>query len=646
MRCGLFTIFGLYIALIAPTHASWLTKFSPRLREVIERKTEVESKLQALGTPPAGQAFPNVGFMHSEKVTPEDGPRWVQVDLGTSCSMDHISLFPVKNDDYGAGQGDSAYEFPRRFRVDVSDDFTFQTFTTVFAQNDTDFPNPGIAPVTFATNGITARYARVTSVKPQTFALAELMILQRNRNIALGCQVTSSGELAVHPRWSVGNLVDGKTPLGPPIVQDFLDYDGLYAGPSEGDKPVFLGVDLGQEVQIEEVRIHPVHARFNQNTPGYGFPNRFRVELAGDAEFRNPIILYDSSSENFPNPGSNVLTFVAGQKARCVRVLLFEGGGAIDRRRFGLSEIEVYSHGVNLARKVKVLASVDPAPKTGSWPKSLLNDGYTSFGRLLELPVWLNEWNQRRELHQELENLGAEYPVLVTTATRRAQWLGFATLVIMISTIGYFMWRSRRLRQSELRQFRRKLTQDLHDEIGSNLAAIGVFCEAAAEDAAPGEENYWRRVHQIARETTDAMRETLWIAGGNEMGVDLLKHLQLAATRMLTGRKFEWISLVDSLPPDWSGDARREVFLFFKEALANVVRHSGSDAVDLAARVTDGWFELEIRDNGRGFSPGTIRNGIGLYSLKERGQRLGGTVQIETAPGKGTRVVLRVRITS
>jgi two-component system NarL family sensor kinase len=108
----------------------------------------------------------------------------------------------------------------------------------------------------------------------------------------------------------------------------------------------------------------------------------------------------------------------------------------------------------------------------------------------------------------------------------------------------------------------------------------------------------------------------------------------------------EWLSVVESFPPDWSADARRQVFLFFKETLSNIVRHSRGDKVELSARLKSGWLELEIRDNGRGFQSQLANAEIGLHSLHARAAALQGTVHIDTSANSGTHVLLRVPLPS
>jgi signal transduction histidine kinase len=318
---------------------------------------------------------------------------------------------------------------------------------------------------------------------------------------------------------------------------------------------------------------------------------------------------------------------------------------ALNRHRFGLSEIEVFSGDRNVAREGTVESATDPAPVSSTWPKAQLVDGVTSFGRLVELPVWLAGWQRRAELRERLGELEAQRAALAATARRRLAWGGAGCGVLLVAAAAGLVVQQRRRRARELEELRTRLARDLHDEIGSNLAGLAVFSEAVAEGRATDDaaREDWREVNRIARETTEAMREVLWVVGAREeAGIDLVVQLQRAAARMLAGREVVWREAAATLPAEWPMEARRQVFLFFKEALANVARHSGAKRVELAAAVREGVFEVELRDDGRGFDVAATPGGMGLTSMRERARTLGGTCAIESAPGRGTRVALRV----
>jgi signal transduction histidine kinase len=89
-------------------------------------------------------------------------------------------------------------------------------------------------------------------------------------------------------------------------------------------------------------------------------------------------------------------------------------------------------------------------------------------------------------------------------------------------------------------------------------------------------------------------------------------------------------------------NVRREVFLLFKEAVNNMVRHSGCSAADLEFRSDNQELVLRVSDNGRGFEPATVDAGHGLRSMRERARALGGHLDVLTYPGRGTTLTFTI----
>jgi signal transduction histidine kinase len=81
-----------------------------------------------------------------------------------------------------------------------------------------------------------------------------------------------------------------------------------------------------------------------------------------------------------------------------------------------------------------------------------------------------------------------------------------------------------------------------------------------------------------------------------------------------------------------------------REALHNVVRHSGAGAAQLCLAAAPDRLTLTIADHGRGFDMAAPTRGHGLQSMRERVALLGGTLTVESAPGKGTAVCAQLAL--
>lgn len=642
LRFGLLLTFALTAR---AEEGAWLRWLSRDLRAVEQQLRQTRDALAKLGVPVMSQTTAELGYQHPQLQEPPPASPWVQIDLGSPQDIDWVALVPALVDWQPGEQ--KLYGFPRRFRVDVSGDASFATFTPVAVFTEEDFPPPGLALAVFRTPGAHARYVRITVTKlaeengTHFFTLSEVMVVQGSRNIAFGRKASASSSANLPPRWHIHNLTDGRSPLGPPIERELLPYDGLFADPLTPDQPAWMLLDLGADAAIDEVRLHPVHARLGADVPGFAFPQRFRVELSPDAAFTQPAILLDSTHGDYSNPGNNPVTIpVPHLTGRFLRILMFEHpiGAA---QRFGLSEIEVFSGDKNLARSAAVTATPDRRDRPEQRPASLIVDGYTSYGRLLPLSTWFERWQSRRRLQDQISELET-HRIRHDDLARRRAWLLAAGLSLLLPGIGLtFAFVERRKRARALRNLRNRLAQDLHDEIGSNIAGIAMISETAATQSGPLQKEDWQEVNRIARETTEAMREVLWLVGARtESGPDFVSLLQRTAQRLLTGLSIHWTSLPEHVPSTWPPESRRQVFLFFKEALTNIARHAHARQVHLALEFTGDELRFDIRDDGQGFNPRQKATGIGLASMKERAKSLHAHLTLDSQPAVGTHIRL------
>ncbi len=86
------------------------------------------------------------------------------------------------------------------------------------------------------------------------------------------------------------------------------------------------------------------------------------------------------------------------------------------------------------------------------------------------------------------------------------------------------------------------------------------------------------------------------------------------------------------------------LFRIFQEALTNIARHAQATDVKVSVNITSGQALMDIKDNGRGIDPAVARrpNAHGVYGMFERANSLGGQIQLESAPGKGTLLSVRI----
>jgi signal transduction histidine kinase len=202
--------------------------------------------------------------------------------------------------------------------------------------------------------------------------------------------------------------------------------------------------------------------------------------------------------------------------------------------------------------------------------------------------------------------------------------------------------RQRVEQQHALEQERARIAQDLHDELGSGLTEITMLgARARPLTALDGKRSgYLDQMNVKAREMVAALDEIVWAMNpAHDSMASLVSYFSVYADRFLNLANIAWRLEGPGVSNGQVLDARHrhQLFLAFKEALTNVVHHSGASEVRFNAQVQNGQLHLRIADNGRGF-PGDRPNQDmnGIANMKARIENLGGRFEVESKPGHGT----------
>jgi NarL family two-component system sensor histidine kinase LiaS len=187
---------------------------------------------------------------------------------------------------------------------------------------------------------------------------------------------------------------------------------------------------------------------------------------------------------------------------------------------------------------------------------------------------------------------------------------------------------------------RNRLARDLHDSVKQQMFALTMLLGSAQLDV--DEHSEARRTLAEAERIAGNAQQELTSLISALRPVALANKGLSAALRELCASwtKRTGITCDLRIPDDLalSAAAEQEIFRAAQEALANVARHSGATRVEVSAERTTERMTLRIRDNGHGFDSGqTDRDGVGLRSMRERLEGLGGTLRISSSVG-GTRI--------
>jgi signal transduction histidine kinase len=198
-----------------------------------------------------------------------------------------------------------------------------------------------------------------------------------------------------------------------------------------------------------------------------------------------------------------------------------------------------------------------------------------------------------------------------------------------------------------LEQERARVARDLHDELGAGLTEIGLLGSLMANPsvAASAKSGYLGTLGDVSRSLVSALDEIVWAINPDYDTVDdLAGYLWLQAQRLLRPAGIECSPVTPvNIPSGRLGSrSRQSLLLAFKEALNNVIKHSGASRVDLAIRVENDSVIVSIADDGAGI-PGNqapLPGSQGLAGMRERMHDLGGDCEIVARPDGGTVVNL------
>ena len=221
---------------------------------------------------------------------------------------------------------------------------------------------------------------------------------------------------------------------------------------------------------------------------------------------------------------------------------------------------------------------------------------------------------------------------------------GGGVWIIRRATVRRLQLRIERLHeQRAMDRERARIAQDIHDELGANLTSIGLLADMGVRHKMDSTvvTREFKQISQTARESVVAMDAIVWALNPRNDSLDNFANYVAQFTREFfrpTPLRTR-LNLPANLPTHrMSTETRHQLLLLVKESFNNIVRHADATEVNLELACENGHLRLTIADNGKGLSEKTIGEGHdGLANLRERIERLGGTLQIETLAGAGTK---------
>jgi signal transduction histidine kinase len=244
---------------------------------------------------------------------------------------------------------------------------------------------------------------------------------------------------------------------------------------------------------------------------------------------------------------------------------------------------------------------------------------------------------------------------------------GVALVALLFAGGSVFLVARRRYRRKlsrlearrALEQERARIAKDIHDDLGASLTRITLLSQPSRGGPDDGETAIasLEEIHATSRQLTRSMEEVVWAVNPEHDTFDgLANYLSNYAQSFLrvAGVRCR-LELPMQLPKGMlSAEVRHNLFLAFKEALNNVAKHANATEVRISLAPDTTGFTLLIEDNGWGLEtaashsdacpeePKRPGHGNGLANMRSRLREIGGTCELQSLPGAGTKVTLKV----
>ncbi|MBO0947571.1 ATP-binding protein [Fibrella forsythiae] len=229
----------------------------------------------------------------------------------------------------------------------------------------------------------------------------------------------------------------------------------------------------------------------------------------------------------------------------------------------------------------------------------------------------------------------------------------FAYLIGVIGLVVYLFMQYRFRQKLRVLQARDRIARDLHDDMGSYLSSISILSQTAHRNTIRDPEKTQLaldRIGQTARRVMESMNDMVWsINPSNDSMTQVVTRMTDAGNSLFNDTPVDFnIQVGDDLGTfPISAEARRDLFLIFKEAITNAARYAQASRVRASLQRTQTGLLLQIQDDGRGFDPQqpAYQNpggGNGLINMQKRATTLGGELTVISRIGEGTTVRLLV----
>jgi signal transduction histidine kinase len=611
-----------------------------------ERLTDIDAELDQLAAFTLRSGIGSVGH-RSQIHEIADSLEWIHIELGEEVLVDQAVLVPTLF--LVPETGFCAEGFPQAFRILAG---TGQASNVVAEFTIEDHVMPRIAPLAVSFPPVKASWIKIEAnvLSPRLwderyiFQLSEIMVFSGSDNVALNKPVTtpiSSSNHATGP-FHQQYLVDGFTPYLMDAAKKENSKTQLI-NINDTTLPPTLTIELNTSYPINQINLHTANLEYSipmSQSSNRAVPRHIRIWGANRPDFSDAVVLCEHRQKTIYDNGPIIILRFPETQCAFVRIEILDyrpvGFTTYRQENMAFAEIEVISEGRNIALHAPVIASANLA--TSSRTMERITDGLSYYGEIIPIRDWMNQLSRRHDLENERPKIVEELNRLYAAQKVKLRTTQGAVLILMIA-IPFTILIDHIIRLRQAARIRERFAADLHDEMGATNYTIGLFSDAICRESCTLEKRKMLhgRIRAIVDQNGRAIRNM-----SNLLSADiyqgLVQDIERIAERVSTKLEhtltIEGENFLDQLPPR----TRADLFLFFKESLVNVCRHSTASAIRTHITATPKKIILTISDNGQGLPDNIIPP-----SLKRRAKLIRGKVCADKTTDGGAQIILTLR---
>ncbi|MBB5351265.1 signal transduction histidine kinase [Haloferula luteola] len=612
---------------------------NPDLAELEQRITALNSRVRGMAPyspKPVKQEF---GW-RSIETDPNQKPQ-LTLDLGETYPLGDIYLIPAL-----PPFGETQRLFPQRLTVEVARLADFSDSKLIYTTAEDKTESDGGFPLRIPTRELDARFVRLTVDQghrrgDQAVAMiSEMMVLSGGQPVSMTAKAQATGSMDSPSQWSPEYAIDGQSPLGIWQSGRWNRSRGQLLELVDAEDVVTWQFDLGESAALDRATIFPYELPEVGGTSS--LPSTLQVAVSDTPHPDEASFTACSGGETF----SPCTVPLRGKTGRYVTI---RGSGPFSigkHHLVGISEFEIWSLGRNLAANFIPVLKVNEKLIAAS---EELTDGRGNGLEIMPVGDWLLDIDQRHKIEEQLALLTPVWNSKVAESEINVTW-GASVAIGLTFLIPVAIFERRRLvSRKHIDQLRRRIASDLHDDIGSNLGSISLIARSAKRDLSRAHDpdalaEDLNEMETIARESSLAMRDIVWLLERNQDSIgDFVERMRNTADRLLRDMKFEMTCKSNRTALKLTLESKRHLFLFYKEALHNILKHSKASNVRVNIYDYRDSLIMEVEDDGIGLPLDEAGKAAAVRKLTARAAVLDGRFNVDSAPGKGTRLRLEVK---